>query len=207
MRNYLMAFALGGLLLMGCEQPDDRNTYVADDTVAIPTEPAARTAVASMEPTEGNNVSGTVSFTEEEQGIRVVANLTGFPGAGSYGFHVHEHGDCSAPDAMSAGGHFDPHNTEHGGPTDPPSERHAGDLGNIEADDDGSATYDRMDRVMSFDGDDSIIGRSVIVHAEEDDLETQPTGDAGARLACGVIEMQEDPTADPPEGAFQDETN
>jgi superoxide dismutase, Cu-Zn family len=195
-----------GLLLAGCNGSTERDDFAADDTVATPTQQAARVASASLEPTQGNQTRGTVTFTEEQGGIRVVANLEGLPGEGRFGFHVHEHGDCAAPDAASAGGHFNPDHTEHGAPGDPMPERHAGDLGNVEADASGSATYDRLDRVMTLDGDGSIVGRSVIVHAGEDDLETQPTGDAGARLACGVIEMQGPEYDQETTGAFEDDT-
>lgn len=146
-------------------------------------------AVAHMNPTEGHDVRGTVTFTRVEGGIRVVAELTGFDAPGLRGFHIHEFGDCSAPDATSAGGHFDPFGHDHAGPDD--DERHVGDLGNIEVDAGGNASYDRIDPLLAFEGEASIIGKSVVVHAEEDDLETQPTGDAGGRVACGVIEVVE----------------
>ncbi len=145
-------------------------------------------AVANLQPTEGNQVSGTVTFTEMERGVHVVGQLTGLPQAGPFGFHVHEVGDCSAPDATSAGGHYNPHGTPHGSPDAPAQLRHAGDLGNIVAREDGSAQYERIDHVLQLSGPDSIIGRSVLVHAHHDDLVSQPTGEAGARLACGVIE-------------------
>jgi superoxide dismutase, Cu-Zn family len=206
MRSILPSLALISVLLIGCADTAERDDLVADDTVATPAAQAARVASATLEPTAGNETRGTVTFTEEEGGIRVVANIENLPGQGRYGFHVHEHGDCSAPDAESAGGHFNPDQTEHGAPDAPVAERHAGDLGNLEAGEDGRATYDRLDRVMTLDGEDSIVGRAVIVHASADDLETQPTGDAGPRLACGVIEMTEPAAGDAPQGAFQDDT-
>jgi superoxide dismutase, Cu-Zn family len=106
-----------------------------------------------------------------------------------HGFHIHEFGDCSAADASSAGGHYNPDGSRHGGPEDPPAQRHAGDLGNIEADAGGRGSYDRIDRVIQLRGPQSIIGKSVVVHAHEDDLQTEPTGESGDRLACGVIEQ------------------
>jgi Cu-Zn family superoxide dismutase len=142
-------------------------------------------AVATLQPTKGNQVAGTVTFTKEEGGVRVVADLTGLT-PGEHGFHIHEKGDCSDPEAKSAGGHFNPGKHQHAGPD--AAERHAGDLGNITADASGKAHYDRLDKQIELDGPDRIVGRSVIVHEKVDDLKTQPTGNAGARVACGVIE-------------------
>lgn len=141
-------------------------------------------AVAVLHPTEGSEVRGTIKFTKEEEGVRVVANVTGLK-PGLHGFHVHENGDCSAADASSAGGHFNPADQPHGAPHD--DERHAGDFGNITANSAGVASYDELFKNLSLDGSSSIIGRAVIIHAGEDDLKSQPTGDAGARDACGVI--------------------
>jgi Cu-Zn family superoxide dismutase len=141
-------------------------------------------AIAVLHPTEGSDVSGTVTFTRTDQGIRVEGHVGGLT-AGAHGFHVHEYGDCSAPDGTSAGGHFNPDGNRHGGPED--ADRHVGDLGNITADESGIGIYDRVDTVIAFSGAHSIIGRGFIVHAGEDDLTTQPTGGAGARMACGVI--------------------
>lgn len=145
---------------------------------------AAGKAVAVLQPTKDNNVKGTVTFTKAQNGVRVLAAIEGLS-PGKHGFHIHEYGDCSAPDATSAGDHFNPHGAPHGAPTD--VKRHVGDLGNVEADISGKARLDWVDPLLSFEGKDSIIGRSIIVHAEPDDLKTQPTGGAGARVACGVI--------------------
>jgi Cu-Zn family superoxide dismutase len=141
-------------------------------------------AQANLSPTKDSKVAGEVSFTKVEGGVKVVAHLTGLQ-AGNHGFHIHEFGDCSAPDGSTAGGHFNPAAHKHGGPKD--AERHAGDLGNIEAMADGTATLEVVDKDLTLDGPDSIVGRGVIVHANADDLKTQPTGNAGGRLACGVV--------------------
>jgi len=141
-------------------------------------------AVAVLSSTKGNSVSGTVTFTKVDGGVKVVADVTGLT-PGLHGFHIHEFGDCSAPDATSAGGHFNPHHMEHGGPD--ATSHHAGDLGNLEADASGKAHYELMDKTLSLDGADSIVGRGVIVHEKADDMKTQPTGNAGARVACGAI--------------------
>jgi len=145
---------------------------------------AINKAIVVLHPTEGNNVSGTITFTKTDEGIQVVADVSGLT-PGKHGFHVHEFGDCSALDATSAGGHFNPEGTKHGAPTD--TERHVGDLGNLKANADGKAHLDWTDTFITFSGSHNIIGRAVIVHAGEDDLTSQPTGAAGARVACGII--------------------
>jgi superoxide dismutase, Cu-Zn family len=144
----------------------------------------AMSAVCMVSPTQGNNVKGTVTFTKVNGGVKVVADLEGLS-KGKHGIHIHENGDCWAPDGTSAGGHFNPMSKSHGAPMD--TMRHEGDMGNIEADASGKAHLEYIDRTISFDGNMSIIGKSVIVHKNEDDLKTQPTGNAGARVACGVI--------------------
>ncbi len=145
---------------------------------------AVSKAICVLYPTKGNDVSGTVTFTQTDKGVRVVAELQGLT-KGEHGIHIHECGDCSAADGTSAGGHFNPMNKKHGGPTD--MMRHMGDMGNIEADASGKAHLDYVDNTISLSGEYTIIGRSVIVHKNEDDMKTQPTGNAGARVACGVI--------------------
>ena len=117
--------------------------------------------------------------------MRVVADISGLK-PGKHGLHIHEKGDCSAPDATSAGGHFNPDKKNHGAPD--ASEHHMGDLGNIEANAKGKAHLDRtVDFLTIAEDPNSIAGKAVIVHAQEDDLKSQPVGNAGARVACGVI--------------------
>ena len=146
-------------------------------------------AVAVLHPTQGSSASGEVRFLEVNGGVRVTGEVRGLT-PGKHGFHIHELGDCSAPDGTSAGGHYNPMGKPHGGPDS--VERHVGDLGNITADMSGKASYDRIDRYLSLNGPYSIIGRAVIIHAGEDDLVSQPTGNAGARVACGVIGIAKD---------------
>lgn len=141
-------------------------------------------AIAVLHPTKGSNVEGTVTFTKSGDEVKVAADLTGLT-PGKHGFHIHEFGDCSSPDGKAAGGHFNPTNNPHAGHD--AEQRHAGDLGNIEADSNGKAHLELTDKMMTMSGETSIIGRSLIVHEKADDLKTQPTGDAGGRLACGVI--------------------
>lgn len=141
-------------------------------------------AVAVVHPTKGSNVHGVVWFTQEGKKVHVVADFSGLT-PGVHGFHIHEFGDCTADDATSAGSHYNPAKMPHAAPT--VDHRHEGDLGNITADASGKAHLDVTDAKLTLTGPDSIIGRSVIVHVNPDDLKTQPTGNAGARAACGVI--------------------
>ena len=145
---------------------------------------AVTKAIAVLHPTKSSAVSGLVTFEATQNGVRVVANISGLL-PGKHGFHIHEYGDCSADDGTSAGGHFNPGGMPHSGPM--AEKRHVGDLGNIEADKDGNARLEYIDKSLAFSGPDTIVGRGVIVHEKEDDLKSQPTGDAGGRLACGVI--------------------
>ena len=141
-------------------------------------------AIAVLHSASGSQVAGSVTFTTSGDAVRVVADVTGLT-PGKHGFHIHEFGDCSAPDATSAGGHFNPTHKQHGAPE--ASERHVGDLGNVEADASGKAHLDWTDHTLKLSGENSIIGLAVIVHAKEDDLKSPPVGNAGGRLACGVI--------------------
>jgi Cu-Zn family superoxide dismutase len=154
----------------------------ADDTEM--NQSSINQAVAVIHPTTGYHVHGVVKFTKKMNGIEVIANVEGLE-PGLHGFHIHEWGDCSADDATLAGGHFNPDGKPHAGPND--KNRHVGDLGNLEANEDGIAHYQRVDNLLAFSGKHSIIGRSVIIHAGADDLNSQPSGSAGARVACGVI--------------------
>lgn len=153
-------------------------------TMSKPEMTAPGKAVAVLVPTQGNTASGTVTFTKAEGGVRVVVNLSNVP-PGDHGFHIHEFGDCSAADGTSAGGHFNPTKMDHAGPA--AEKRHVGDLGNVTANAEGKVTLDYVDKHLAFMGPSSIIGRGLILHAQPDDLKTQPTGAAGGRIACGVI--------------------
>jgi len=141
-------------------------------------------AIAVLHSTSGSSVTGTVTFTASGDSVKVVADISGLT-PGKHGFHIHEFGDCSSTDGKSAGGHFNPTNHQHGAPD--ATDRHEGDLGNIEADASGKVHLDITDKVLKMTGAESIIGHAVIVHEKADDMKTQPTGDAGGRLACGVI--------------------
>ena len=146
---------------------------------------AATKATVKLEPTAKQTARGEVTFTAGPDGVRVVGSFSGLV-FGEHGFHVHEKGDCSAPDGTSAGGHFNPGAKPHAARE--AAARHAGDLGNLKADPYGLARVDFVDKGLSLSGPDSIIGKAVIIHEKADDFTTQPTGNAGARQACGVIE-------------------
>ncbi len=163
----VMLSLLGAVLLAGCN-PEE---YV----------------IATIDPTAGNSATGEVRFYPVESGVRVVASISGLA-PGKHGFHLHEKGDCSAPDAASAGGHYNPLGAPHGSPDGNRATRHVGDLGNIDADAGGKSTYDRVDSLLVYA---DLAGLAVLVHGKEDDLTSQPAGNAGARIGCGVIRKRE----------------
>ena len=146
---------------------------------------AGAKATVKLAPTANQTARGEVTFTAEPGGVHVVGSFSGLV-FGEHGFHVHEKGDCSAPDGTSAGGHFNPGGKPHAARD--AAARHAGDLGNLKADPYGLARVDVVDTGLSLSGPDSIIGKAVIIHEKADDFATQPSGNAGARQACGVIE-------------------
>lgn len=150
------------------------------------TTPAPHT-VAVLAATEGNSVTGELAFEAVDGGVAITGQVNGLAPGSEHGFHVHENGDCSAPDGTSAGGHFNPAGAAHGRIGS--GEHHVGDTDNITADDTGVAVVNtRLEGATLADGAPSdVLGRGVIVHADPDDYATQPTGNAGARLACGVI--------------------
>jgi len=153
-------------------------------TREMPMAVPVKSAVVLLIPTAGNSVTGTVRFTRVDGGVRVVADVSGLK-QGVHGFHIHEFGDITAADGLSTGGHLNPGHSRHGAPD--AAERHEGDLGNLTADANGHATLDYIDTVITLNGPTSIIGRGVVVHADADDLKSQPVGNAGKRVAVGVI--------------------
>lgn len=157
----------------------------------------AMSATAEVKPAQATTTqpatgapTGTVTFTQEGEKMKVVADLKGLTPNGTHGFHIHEKGDLSAPDLSSAGGHYNPEGHAHGAPATGPAV-HAGDLGNIKADAEGNAKYEVTVDNITIDGEKNpIIGKAVIIHAKADDLKSQPSGDAGARIGGGVIEVK-----------------
>lgn len=154
---------------------------------------SVKQAVAVLHPTAGNKCHGTVRFIQDGDAVKVVADLEGLAPGQKHAFHVHQYGDCSSADGMSAGGHYNPEGHPHGLPD--AAQRHAGDLGNLQADNDGKAHYEITVRNVTVAGTKNpIVGRGVIVHAKVDDG-GQPVGNAGARIACGVIGVANVPVA------------
>jgi len=142
-------------------------------------------AVATLEPTKGNATSGTVTFQQKGDKVQVTADIKGLKPNAEHGFHAHEKGDCSSGDGMSTAGHFNPNGKPHG-PQD--ADHHAGDMPGLKSDANGNAkaTFE-LSGVTVGSGAADLVGRGLIVHAAPDDYKTQPTGNSGARIACGVI--------------------
>lgn len=174
MNARIIALAAAALLFAGCD--------------SLQSGPFAE---AQVKGPDGSRVWGRVTFHQPEgsdAGGRVFirADVNGLPSGRQFGFHVHEKGDCSGADFMAAGGHFNPDGKPHGGGNSP--ERHAGDLPNLVSNGEGVAVYAATtDLITVAPGPRSVVGRSVIIHASPDDFRTQPTGNSGARIACGVI--------------------
>jgi Cu-Zn family superoxide dismutase len=167
-------------LLLGCDKNRKEDAVVT--AAATPAGPTS--AVATVEPTVGNTVKGVVRFDEVDGKLKVTADFEGLAAGEMHAFHVHEKGDCSSGDGKSAGDHYNPEGHQHGLPET--AMRHAGDLGNVQADAQGKAHYEIVVENASVSGKNPIFGRAVIVHAKKDDG-GQPTGNAGGRVACGVI--------------------
>lgn len=170
---------LTALFAWGCNQKK-----AGDQKKKTKKAPSFTKVVAVVHPTADNEASGTVTFTKVEKGVRVQGNFTGLS-QGKHGFHIHEYGDCRADDGTSAGGHYNPTDKKHGSPTQ--DARHMGDMGNLVVGEDGKATIDYVDPKIKLNGPTSIIGRGIVIHGGADDFESQPSGAAGPRMACGVI--------------------
>jgi Cu-Zn family superoxide dismutase len=157
--------------------------------VASEPEPAPTTAHAALTAAPGNSIMGGFTLVNQGSAVSIRGEITGLAPGKEYGFHVHEFGECAPPDFTSAGGHFNPTEDPHGGPD--AAARHLGDLPNAKADENGRATIDVTAEGVTFvdmDGAPTeILGKSLVVHAMPDDYKTQPSGNAGARIACGVI--------------------
>lgn len=162
--------------------------YGAEPEVAEPAQPPAdATALAEVQPVGDADLEGEVRFEQQDDGVRITGELTGLE-PGEHGLHLHENSSCAGEDAAAAGGHFSPDDDPHGSPQDMVEEHHAGDLGNIVADRDGTATIDLSDAEISLAGGPySIIGKTIVVHAGRDDLNTQPSGASGTPVGCGEI--------------------
>lgn len=153
---------------------------------ACATYPTGPSATAPLTPTQGNAVSGTVRFTQQGNAVLVAGEVRGLAPNTEHGFHIHDKGDCSSGDGLSAGGHFNPTGTAHGAHES--NNHHAGDLASLKADANGVARFSYTSTSITVgDGSTNVIGRGLIVHRDADDFKTQPTGNSGPRLACAVI--------------------
>ncbi|HEY7639820.1 MAG TPA: superoxide dismutase family protein [Steroidobacteraceae bacterium] len=194
MRATHLSLAIGlTVLLAACSreqpagaprQPDAASPSMAEK--ATPTEPAAE-AVAQIAPTQGNTVTGSLALSQSPQGVHITGSIQGLKPDAEFGFHVHEKGDCTAPDGSSAGGHFNPTQAQHGNPTG--ATHHAGDMPNIKSNGEGVAQVDTTAAGTSLHGDPTtdVMGKAIVVHEGPDDYATQPSGNSGKRVACGVI--------------------
>ena len=170
MKPHPMLLLIAPLLIAACATGSSSQPYV----------------VALLQPTRGNTATGTIWLTQQGSEVAVRGKVSGLKPNQEHGFHVHEKGDCSSGDGMSTKGHFNPQGKPHAHPST--SERHAGDMPALKADAYGNARVDATLDIISVNaGPTSVIGRGLIVHAAPDDYKTQPTGNAGARLACAII--------------------
>jgi len=175
-------------ILIGLALATYASTAAAVDPATSTTAPPKKVATAKVEGRSNVAVAGEATFTEVKDGVKLSLTLTGVP-PGVHAVHLHEKGDCSAPDAMSAGGHFNPTSVAHGAPTADP--HHAGDFGNMTVGADGKGKIDLTTKMLTVaDGPNSVVGRAIIIHASEDDMKTQPTGNAGGRIGCGVFALK-----------------
>lgn len=193
MRPILLASLLLCVAACSRQSPDTMTNESAAPPPAAQTAapPAAEQstvgAVAELKATQGNGVSGTLMFAPMGDGIHINGSIKGLAPGSTHGFHVHENGDCSAPDASSAGAHFNPTQQPHGDPAG--ATHHLGDIPNVTADAAGSAEVDiHVSGLTLRTGQaDDALGKSVIVHEKADDYTSQPAGDSGNRIACGII--------------------
>jgi Cu-Zn family superoxide dismutase len=184
-----LVLALPAAVLGGCASAESAAAPAADHAAmghAAAPRSICSVATCNVTPTKGNTAHGWVRFEDVAGGVHVTAAIEGLSPGGTHAIHVHEFGDSSAPDGMSAGGHYNPQGHPHAGPDAPM--HHAGDFGNLTADANGRATLDFVTNDLTVSGEHNpVLGRAIIVHAKPDDLATQPTGNAGGRIGCGVI--------------------
>jgi Cu-Zn family superoxide dismutase len=179
--SYFTACAVCGIAV-AAEPP-------ASQEVSVPGE--AETPVAArvqLKPTQGHRANGLLSFSSDGKGVRIGGTIKGLQPNAEHGFHIHEKGDCSAPDASSAGGHYNPDGHPHGKPLQG-QPHHLGDLVNLRADAKGVANVDAFieNATLHTSEASNVVGKAVVVHQKPDDYRSQPSGDSGDRIACGVI--------------------
>lgn len=204
MKNYVGLCAIA-VLLAACGQKEHAAAPVTDapppagDSPSVATTTAPQTtssaeatagAAAKLSPTQGSTANGALKITAAGTGVKISGMVQGLTPDSQFGFHFHEKGDCSAPDATSAGAHFNPANQNHGNPQAQP--HHAGDMLNVKSDAQGVAEVDidNADVSLQTGQPNDILGKALVVHAKPDDYATQPSGNSGDRIACGVVAIQ-----------------
>jgi superoxide dismutase, Cu-Zn family len=186
----VIAAASFALAACGPKEPTANVPTAPADTGApeAPPEPPPPQHRVNLAATQGNEAAGELVLTAMPDGVRIEGSISGLKADTEHGFHVHEKGDCSAPDASSAGEHFNPTSQPHGDPGG--ATHHAGDMQNIRADAEGRAPVSTVVNAVTLGdgGTNDVVGKAIVVHAKRDDYKTQPSGDSGDRIACGVIE-------------------
>lgn len=185
MKAPILALLIPCAVLVACKRAEPPVAAEASPPpVAAPLPVSAQVSLAGA---SGSAVQGELTLTASDGGVSIAGDINGLAPSTEHGIHVHETGDCSAPDAKSAGGHFNPGNMDHGAPSSPV--HHLGDIPNIQSNAEGHATVNAMisGATLRDGGANDLVGKAVIVHAKPDDYKTQPSGDSGDRIACGVV--------------------
>jgi Cu-Zn family superoxide dismutase len=169
---------------------DSPSVATATDPNTAASAEATAGAAVQLSPTQGNTANGGLRLAASGTGIKISGMVQGLKPDSEFGFHFHEKGDCSAPDAASAGAHFNPTSQDHGNPSAQP--HHAGDMLNVKSDAQGVAevSIDNPDVSLQTGQPNDIIGKALVLHAKPDDYKTQPSGDSGDRIGCGVVTVQ-----------------
>jgi Cu-Zn family superoxide dismutase len=193
--KYLISLCASAALLAGCGQKTEESPQppAPDQATGTPSTPPvaeappATGASVTLASTQGHTATGTLSVVTMGDGVHLTGSLQGLKPDAEFGFHIHETGDCSAPDAASAGGHFNPTGAQHGDPSG--AAHHAGDMPNAKADAQGVAQVNQHVSGLSLGTGqpNDVLGKAVVVHEKADDYQSQPAGNSGARIACGVI--------------------
>jgi Cu-Zn family superoxide dismutase len=179
---------LSPALLAACGSDGAADNEDTDMDASLPDEQDENLVETELKDTEGTKV-GTAILEEGDGGVTIHVEAANLP-EGAHGFHIHEKAVCEQPDFESAGGHFNPADTNHG--FDDPDGPHAGDLPNLEVGEDGSVYEDFTAEGVTLEkGEDNSLldgdGTALVIHADADDNKSQPSGDSGDRIACGVI--------------------
>lgn len=197
MRNLMLVLSM--LTLAACAREDSQETAspppaqgAGEVTTAAPPPEGEMPsgAVARLTPASGSQAAGELTLRAEQDSVRITGTVTGLDAEKEHGFHIHENGDCSAPDASSAGGHFNPVDAPHGHPDG--AVKHAGDMLNLQANGEGVAEVDVLVGGVTLQTGETndILNKAIVVHAKPDDYKSQPSGASGDRIACGVIQAQ-----------------